>query len=68
MRPPPVPRRCHGWCCTHARMETRLLLRNGEQLLLALVIPLLLLVGGAESDGRASTLGPGAASTSSRLA
>lgn len=35
----------------HARMETRLLLRNGEQLLLALVIPLLLLVGGAESGG-----------------
>lgn len=35
----------------HARMETRLLARNGEQLLLALVIPLLLLVGGAESGG-----------------
>jgi len=32
-------------------METRLLLRNGEQLLLALVIPVLLLVGGAESGG-----------------
>jgi ABC-2 type transport system permease protein len=29
-----------------ARMETRLLLRNGEQLLLALVIPLIVLVGG----------------------
>lgn len=29
-----------------ARMETRLLLRNGEQVLLALVIPLLVLVGG----------------------
>jgi len=28
------------------RMETRLLLRNGEQLLLAVVIPLLVLVGG----------------------
>ncbi len=28
------------------RMETRLLLRNGEQLLLALVIPVLVLVGG----------------------
>src|SRR4051794_32030504 len=35
----------------HARMETRLLVRNGEQLLLALVIPVLLLVGGAESGG-----------------
>jgi ABC-2 type transport system permease protein len=29
-----------------ARMETRLLLRNGEQLVLALVIPVLVLVGG----------------------
>lgn len=29
-----------------ARMETRLLLRNGEQLLLAVVIPLIVLVGG----------------------
>ena len=28
-----------------AAMETRLLLRNGEQLLLALVIPVLVLVG-----------------------
>jgi ABC-2 type transport system permease protein len=36
---------------THARMEIRLLARNGEQLLLALVIPVLLLVGGAESGG-----------------
>ncbi len=29
-----------------ARMETRLLLRNGEQLLLAVVVPLIVLVGG----------------------
>lgn len=36
---------------SHARMETRLLLRNGEQLLLAVVIPVLMLVGGAESGG-----------------
>jgi len=36
---------------SHARMETRLLLRNGEQLLLAIAIPLLLLVGGAEAGG-----------------
>ncbi|MGI8702150.1 MAG: ABC transporter permease [Nocardioidaceae bacterium] len=43
---------------THARMETRLLARNGEQLLLALVIPLLLLVGGAES-GSVVNLGAG---------
>ncbi len=36
---------------SHARMETRLLLRNGEQLLIAVVIPLLLLTGGAKSAG-----------------
>jgi ABC-2 type transport system permease protein len=42
----------------HAGMETRLLLRNGEQVVLALVIPLLLLVGGAES-GDVLDLGTG---------
>jgi ABC-2 type transport system permease protein len=42
----------------HARMELRLLVRNGEQLLLALVIPLLLLAGGAES-GTVIDLGTG---------
>jgi ABC-2 type transport system permease protein len=31
---------------TQARMESRLLLRNGEQLLLAVIIPLIVLVGG----------------------
>lgn len=36
---------------SHATLETRLLLRNGEQLLLALVIPLLLLVVGDASGG-----------------
>lgn len=35
----------------HAVMETRLLLRNGEQVLLALVIPLIVLFGGAEAKG-----------------
>ena len=35
----------------HAAIETRLLLRNGEQLLLAIVIPLLLLVAGANAEG-----------------
>jgi ABC-2 type transport system permease protein len=35
-----------------ARMETRLLLRNGEQLLLALVIPVLVLVGGVAAIER----------------
>jgi ABC-2 type transport system permease protein len=34
------------------RMETRLLLRNGEQLLLALVIPVLALVAGVAAAGR----------------
>ncbi len=43
---------------THARMEVRLLFRNGEQLLLALVIPLLLLSGGAEA-GTVIDLGSG---------
>jgi ABC-2 type transport system permease protein len=42
----------------HARMELRLLVRNGEQLLLALVIPLLLLFGGAEA-GSVIDLGSG---------
>jgi ABC-2 type transport system permease protein len=42
----------------HALMETRLLLRNGEQLVLAVVIPLLLLVGGAEA-GDVIDLGAG---------
>ncbi len=35
-----------------ARMETRLLLRNGEQLLIALVIPLIVLVGGVLAADR----------------
>lgn len=41
-----------------AKMEARLLLRNGEQLLLAVVIPLLVLVGGQEAGGLLD-LGPG---------
>ncbi|CAA9394601.1 MAG: Efflux ABC transporter, permease protein [uncultured Nocardioides sp.] len=35
-----------------ARMEARLMLRNGEQLLLALVIPVIVLVGGVVAAGR----------------
>jgi ABC-2 type transport system permease protein len=38
----PLPR----MVLAQARMETRLLVRNGEQLLLAVVIPLIVLVGG----------------------
>ena len=34
------------------RMETKLLLRNGEQLLLAVVIPLIVLVGGTLAAGK----------------
>src|SRR4051794_26907151 len=51
LRPAPGARPLGAMVAAHARMETRLLLRNGEQLLLALIIPLLLLFGGAESDG-----------------
>ena len=50
-RPSPGGRPLASMVMTHARMETRLLLRNGEQVVIALVIPLLLLVGGAESGG-----------------
>ncbi|MFG1814108.1 ABC transporter permease [Kribbella sp. NPDC049174] len=46
----------------HARMEFRLLIRNGEQLLLALVIPLgLLLLLGGTGLGNRLPLGDGAA-------
>ena len=36
----------------HAAMEARLMLRNGEQLLLAVVIPVILLVGGVNGADR----------------
>ncbi len=35
-----------------SRMEARLMLRNGEQLLLAIVIPVIVLVGGVTAAGR----------------
>lgn len=56
----PAPGSAPAWAMvgTHALMETKLLLRNGEQVLLALVIPLLLLVGGAKAGGVVD-LGPG---------
>lgn len=41
-----------------ARIETSLLLRNGEQLLLAVVVPLIMLVGGQTAGGLLD-LGPG---------
>ncbi len=37
---------------SQVRMETRLLLRNGEQLLLAVVVPVVVLVGGVLAAGR----------------
>ncbi len=56
--PAPGGQPLHRMVVAHAAMETKLLLRNGEQLLLAIVIPLLLLVGGAES-GNVIDLGTG---------
>lgn len=44
--PAPGAAPLHRQVAAQARMETRLLLRNGEQLLLALVIPVLVLLGG----------------------
>ena len=37
---------------SHARMEARLMLRNGEQLLLAVVIPVIVLVGAVAGSER----------------
>lgn len=56
--PAPQAQPLNALVVRHARMETRLLLRNGEQLVLAIVIPLLLLVGGAEA-GDVIDLGAG---------
>ena len=39
----PAPRRCPGMVLAQAAMESRLMLRNGEQLLLAVVIPVIVL-------------------------
>ena len=41
---------------TQGLMELRLMLRNGEQLLLALVIPLLVLIGGVQAAGHLGLL------------
>ena len=53
----PLPR----MVLAQARMETRLLLRNGEQLLLAVVIPLVVLVGGVYGAHRFDLLPAGRA-------
>jgi ABC-2 type transport system permease protein len=57
-RPEPGGRSLPAMSLAHARMETRMLIRNAEQLLIALVIPLLLLLGGVES-GNVVDLGSG---------
>lgn len=49
-RPGAAPLARQVWA--QATMETRLLLRNGEQLLIALVIPALVLIGGVAASDR----------------
>jgi ABC-2 type transport system permease protein len=49
--PAPGARALPAAALAYARIETRLVLRNAEQVVLALVIPLLVLVGGAEAGG-----------------
>jgi ABC-2 type transport system permease protein len=56
--PAPGAAPLHRMVRSQALMETRLLLRNGEQLVLAVVIPLLVLVGGIEA-GSVVDLGRG---------
>ena len=43
----PLPR----MVLAQARMESRLMLRNGEQLLIAVVIPVIVLVGMVRAEG-----------------
>jgi ABC-2 type transport system permease protein len=50
--PAPGSAPLHRMVLAQAAIETRLLLRNGEQVLLAVVIPLLVLVGGVLAGGR----------------
>ena len=50
--PQPGAAPIHRMVLAQARMEARLLARNGEQLLLAVVIPLIVLVGGIEAAKR----------------
>ncbi len=67
-RPAPAAAPLARMVVAQARMETKLILRNGEQLLLAVVIPLIVLVGGIEAfkrldhsfpDSPVDTLTPG---------
>ncbi len=58
LSPRPGAAPLHAMVRAQAAMEARLLLRNGEQLLLAVAVPLLVLVGGQQADGLVD-LGPG---------
>jgi ABC-2 type transport system permease protein len=49
--PSPGAARIQNMVLAQAAMETRLLMRNGEQILLALVIPVVILIGGTASAG-----------------
>lgn len=46
-----------------ARMETKLILRNGEQLLIAIVIPLIVLIAGVPRSTTSTTAFPTPRST-----
>ncbi|WP_110183356.1 ABC transporter permease [Nocardioides solisilvae] len=52
LRPSPGAAPLWRQVVAQARMESRLMLRNGEQLLLALVVPVLVLVGGVRAADR----------------
>ncbi|MBA2739700.1 MAG: ABC transporter permease [Nocardioidaceae bacterium] len=58
LSPAPGAARLRRMVVAHAYVEVRLLLRNGEQLVLALALPLLVLVAG-DSTGGLLDLGPG---------
>ena len=50
LSPAPAPARAAKRIIRHGLIEARLSIRNGEQLLLALVIPLAILVAGRFAD------------------
>jgi ABC-2 type transport system permease protein len=52
LSPSPGAAPLHRQVLAQARMESRLMLRNGEQVLLALVIPVIVLVGGVAAADR----------------
>jgi len=60
LRPAPQAAPAAARVRNHALTEVRLVMRNGEQLLLALVIPIGIIVAGRFLGGRLSTLSAGA--------